>query len=229
MSLLDVFFPKKCVGCKQLGEYLCANCFITLSFDIHSLCLVCGKNSLDGLTHPKCVGKYTIDGSFCGVVYRGVMKKLLYQFKYQPYLSGLASFLTEFLYDSLIQQELFQEVLETQPLLIPIPLSGKRQRQRGYNQSLLLAKALAKKFDLPMGEVLKRNKETKPQYGLKKEERLVNMQDAFVFVGPKGKRAALLIDDVLTTGSTFLEAAAQLKRNGFVHVYGVALARDQQK
>ncbi len=178
---------------------------------------MCGKSSFDGITHPSCQKKYSIDGSFCGVVYKGVMKKLLYQFKYQPYLSGLKEFLGDMLYESLIQQELFQKVLTTKPMIIPIPLSKKRLRERGYNQAELLAKELG------------RQKETKPQYGLKKDERAENMKEAFVFLGSKEKGTAFVIDDILTTGSTLAEAAHVLKKAGFEKVWGIALARDQRQ
>src|SRR5882762_4058758 len=107
MGLLDVFFPKRCVQCKKIGDYLCADCFSTLSFDSQQLCLVCNGNSLDGFTHPACQGRYHIDGAFCGLTYKYVMKKLIYTFKYQPYLTDLGEFLTPFLYEGLIQQEAF--------------------------------------------------------------------------------------------------------------------------
>lgn len=229
MGLLDVLFPKKCVGCQKIGEYVCASCFATISFDTRGLCLACGKPSLDGMTHPVCLKTYTIDGSFCGIVYKGMTKKLLYQFKYRPYLSGLKEFLGELLYESLIQQELYQAVLSTKPILIPIPLSQKRQKDRGYNQALLLAKEVGKRFDLPVMDILKRSKETKPQYGLKKDERRENMKNAFVLSGKGGKGTALLVDDILTTGSTLAEAAHVLKKAGFARVWGVALARDQRE
>ncbi len=229
MGLLDILFPKKCVGCKKIGEYVCASCFATISFDTRGICLICGKASFDGMTHPVCLKKYSIDGSFCGVVYKGIMKKLLYQFKYQPYLSGLKEFLGEMLYESLIQQELFQKALETKPFILPIPLSKKRLRERGYNQAELLAKELGKKFDLKIIKGLSRQKETKPQYGLRKEERADNMKDAFRFVGTRGAETAFVIDDILTTGSTLAEAAHALKKAGFEKVWGVALARDQRE
>ena len=76
--------------------------------------------------------------------------------------------------------------------------------------------------------LLKRTKETKPQYGLKREERIQNMRSAFGVVNDVQKRkgTALLVDDIVTTGSTLLEAANVLKRNGFEKVYGIVLAQD---
>lgn len=230
--LLDLLFPKKCVRCKKVGEYICADCFARISFDTSLICLVCGKSSIEGLTHPNCKGKITIDGAFCGVVYQDIIRKLLYQFKYQPYLTDLQPILTELLYESLIQQQAFMQALETRPVLIPIPLSVKRLRQRGYNQAELYAKGLAKKLGLDIQHQLIRSKNTKPQFGLSREDRQENMKDAFAF-NDKGLRindktkTAFLVDDILTTGSTLYEAAKILKKNGFEKVWGVTFAREQ--
>src|SRR3990172_6154966 len=99
MKLLDLIFPKYCVNCKKYGNFLCTDCFSRLSFDTKNICLVCGNPSYNGLTHPGCLGKYTVDGSFTGVVFNSISKKLIYQFKYKPYLSSLSAFLAELIYE----------------------------------------------------------------------------------------------------------------------------------
>lgn len=178
------------------------------------------------------MGKYTLDGTFVAVAYKGVIRKLLYQLKYQPYLTDLIPDLAELGYEALIQNELFVQLLDEKPIFIPIPLSAKRLRKRGYNQAHLLAKSLGRKFDVEVIELLKRVKDTKPQYGLKREERLQNMKDAFAYSSNAvrssrdARTIAILVDDVLTTGSTLNEAAKVLKKNGFEEVWGIALAKD---
>lgn len=232
MSLMDFFFPKKCVGCKKFGEYVCPDCFANLSFVVSPKCLVCGKQSFNGMTHPKCKGKYTIDGYFAAVNYKGILKRLIYQFKYSPYITDLKTVLGDLLYEQLIQDELFHKIVQQQPVFVPVPLSKTKLRKRGYNHAEILAQNLGKRFGLEVQNVLERVKETKPQYGLKKEERVENMKGAFEVVenslfGVYGKETtALLVDDIVTTGSTLLEAANVLKRNGFRKVYGVVLAQD---
>lgn len=212
-----------------MGDYLCPNCFSSLSFDTKQKCLVCGKPSWDGMTHPSCRSRYAIDGYFSAVVYGRVAKKLLYQFKYKPYLSDLQTVMTDLLYEKLIQSEVFTQLLKEKPVLVPIPLTKKRLRQRGYNQSELLAKKVGTLFGCPVVELLERTKETKPQYGLKREERMENMKRAFQFNAKSKKQNAkvgILVDDVVTTGSTLREAANVLKRNGFGKVFGVVWAED---
>jgi len=260
MGLLDLVFPKRCVGCRKSGEYICPNCFSLISFDVKEKCLGCGFRSIDGFTHPGCRGKYIIDGAFCVVKYKKTIQKLIYQFKYEPYLTDLQKVISELFYEGLIQKELFMQLLESNPTLIPIPLSKRKFRKRGYNHAEILAKNLAKKFSLQTVNYLVRIKETKPQFGLGREDRKKNIKGAFdindsvilarqsasggkagiyldgsrVPTSPKGYdgrgkpgMTAILVDDVLTTGSTLLEAANVLKRNGFEKVYAVVFAQEE--
>lgn len=227
MGLLQLFFPTYCILCKTRGSYICTNCFVGISYETSSLCVACGGVTFTSLTHTSCQKKYVIDGIFCGVVYKGIIKKLVYQFKYPPYLSDLQSTLGNLLYESLIQQEQFHKALQQKPIFIPIPLTKKRMKKRGYNQAGLLARFLSKKFQLPYKDLLIRKKETKPQYGLQKAARKENMQDAFAFSGKYVPEAVFLVDDILTTGSTFAEAAKTLKKAGVTYVWGIAFARDQ--
>jgi competence protein ComFC len=225
---LDFVFPKYCVNCRRRGEYICANCFSFISFDVSMICLACNRPSLDGLTHPGCRTKYAIDGAFCAVAYKGIVKKLIYNFKYKPYLADLKNSLVELFYESIIQQEIFQKIYNLNPTLMPIPLHSKRLRSRGYNHSKLLAEGLAGKLNLKLIDALLRTRETKSQFGLKLKERKENLKDAFA-LNTKYKilnTNMFLVDDILTTGSTLSEAAKILKRNGAKKVWGLTLARD---
>lgn len=193
------------------------------------ICLVCNKNTLDGLTHPGCRGKYSIDGVFAGIAYKGIVKKLIYNFKYKPYLSDLKESLTELFYESIIQQEIFQNVYKITPVLVPIPLHAKRLRERGYNHAKLLAEGLSGKLNLQVIDVLRRTKDTKSQFGLKLKDRKENISGAFSLspnIPITQFPNILLVDDILTTGSTLLEAARVLKRHGVKKVWGLTLARD---
>ncbi|HSA83620.1 MAG TPA: double zinc ribbon domain-containing protein, partial [Patescibacteria group bacterium] len=89
MSFLDFLFPKYCIGCKKMGSYLCSDCFVKISFAETGFCTICQKAAVGGLTHPICKRKLTIEGVFASLVYVGVVKKLVYQFKYKPYLTNL--------------------------------------------------------------------------------------------------------------------------------------------
>lgn len=237
MKILDFIFPKFCVNCRKLGDYVCEGCFTYLSFDISNICAVCSRPAIFGETHPGCRGRYTIDGTFVGIEYNPIAKKLLYQFKYKPYLSDLADFLTDLLYESLIQKEEFVKVLSKDLpagrqgfIIVPIPLFHTREKIRGYNQSELLAKKLSKKFDIRFGDLLIRTKDTKTQVGQTKKQRRENLANAFSIRAQSSKlkaQSVFLVDDILTTGATMSSAANTLKRAGAKKVFGIALAKER--
>jgi competence protein ComFC len=233
MNILDFLFPKYCVNCNKLGDFLCSDCFSLLSFDTKNICLVCTKPSFNGLTHPKCQGKYKINGSFTGIVYNSVSKKLIYKFKYKPYLSSLDTFLSDLFYESIIQNEQFNKVVnnwQENIYLVPIPLSKSKMRSRGYNQAEKLGESLGEKLNLPFTDALARVKDTKSQVGLNKFERQINVSRAFEINKKHSanfkNKCVILVDDVLTTGSTFSEAANVLKHHGAREVWAVALAKE---
>ncbi len=231
MGLLDFVFPKRCVNCRKFGEYICADCFAKISFDPPLICLVCNKAAILGVTHPLCKKRDTIDGSFASLVYKGVVKKLIYQFKYQPYLSDLSSTLSELFYEGVIQQEQFHRLVTFESIFVPIPLHPDKLRQRGYNHAELLGKALGRRVGIRVIAGLKRVKKTTVQSALNRDERAMNIREAFA-VNEKhlpqlqGKQI-FLIDDITTTGATMLEAAKVLKKAGVEKVWGIALAHGQ--
>ncbi len=229
-NFLDFIFPKKCVSCKKLGSYLCENCFSYLSFDAKSLCLACNKPSYNSLTHPICRKKYTIDGCFSALPYNKTAQKLIYSFKYKPYLTDLKTVLVDLFYESLIQNENFNKELgRGEWIFVPIPLFSSKLKKRGYNQSEILAEELSKRFNVSFQNILKRERNTVSQVGLSNIERKLNIKNAFK-LGASGYRLEarniFLVDDVATTGSTLLEATKILKRNGAKRVIGLTLARD---
>lgn len=230
MGLLDLIFPKYCVSCKKLGEYLCPDCFAYLSFDTPSICLVCNRASIDGLTHPSCLKKDVIDGSFTAILFRGTAKKLIYQFKYKPYLTNLEKVLSDLFYEALIQKEEFNRILTLKPILVPIPLFSARLKKRGYNQAEILANELASRLELRAENLLERIKDTKSQVGLSKVQRKENISGCFSVRSKKlevtSGKSFFLVDDVLTSGATFLEAGKMLKKTGAKKVYALALAKD---
>ncbi len=130
---------------------------------------------------------------------------------------------------------------QSPPLLVPIPLAPKRLRQRGYNQSEALARALSRLWKMPVGDVLIRSRETATQTALTPETRLANVAGAFHVRGagcgvrsdPRLAHPALrtphsalvLVDDVFTTGATLLEAARALEQAGARTIYGVTFGR----
>jgi ComF family protein len=234
MGFSDLVFPKKCVVCRKHGSYLCEQCFTYLSFDAKSLCLECNNPSFNNLTHPRCRRKYGIDGCFSALSYNKTVQKLIFNFKYKPYLTDLKTVLSDLFYESIIQNEQFMKLIANGKwLMVPIPLSKSKLRKRGYNQAEILAKELSKKFKIPVQDLLVRTRETKTQVGLTNLQRKLNVKNAFSlnssFITNHSSLKnvnVFLVDDVVTTGSTLLEASKVLKRGGVGKVFGLALARD---
>jgi len=228
-SLLN---PKRCVGCKKSGRYICDNCFAKISFLEYQLCGVCQKGSIDGLTHPKCKTPYAIDGTISSISYKGIVKKLLYQFKYKPFLSELKVPLSKLFYEGLIQQEAFSNFVQNNNVLVTaVPLHVSRERKRGYNQSELLGIELSKMLSLPyVPNAITRIRQTKPQFELKKDARKENLKGAFA-LNPrfrnriKGKNI-IFVDDITTTGATLRECGKILKQSGAGKVLGITLAHE---
>lgn len=157
-------------------------------------------------------------------------KKLIYQFKYKPYLTDLEKVLVELFYEALIQKEEFHKVLELKPILVPIPLYSYKLKKRGYNQAEILANELAGKLEFRVENLLERVRDTKSQVGLSKVQRKENIQGAFKIRSEKllvvSYKSICLVDDVLTSGATFLEAGKMLKKAGAKKVWALALAKD---
>jgi ComF family protein len=111
--------------------------------------------------------------------------------------------------------------------LVTVPLHPKHEAARGYNQSLLLARAAGARLGLPViDDGLRRVRETPPQMGLPREERLANVRGAFAWQSDRPCPARLvLVDDVMTTGATLAACAAALRQAGASHINALVLAR----
>lgn len=187
---------------------------------------------MGGVTHPVCQTRYSIEGVFPSLVYKGIVKKLVYTFKYPPYLKDLREQLIELFYEGIIQKEQFFSLLKGSCVFVPIPLSKAKFRKRGYNQAQILAEGLSKRLGIPMIDALERNKNTKTQVGLTKEERQKNIKNAFAIKNDflsaiETYDHIFLVDDVVTSGATLQEAANLLKRAGARSVWGLTLAHGE--
>jgi len=113
-------------------------------------------------------------------------------------------------------------------LIIPVPLYAKKLRERGFNQSVILARGLSRHYGLPLDLTsLRRLRHTKPQVGLGAKEREANIRGAFTIKEPKRIKDAgiILVDDVYTTGSTLRACACCLMDAGAERVAALTLAR----
>ena len=218
----------KCIVCDdELSEdnnyCLCESCFKNLPFNSNNICLVCGTPIHDmGKICNTCANNardFNLARS-C-LVYKDNIVNLIHNLKYN---NGkyLAPYLSNILYDYFIKCPEFKDV----DIIIPVPLSEKRVKFRGYNQSeLLLVTFKEKGFDVDTKSLI-RFRHTETQTDKSRLERMQNLNDAFKVVN-KAKirnKNILVVDDVFTTGSTINECAKALKLAGAKRVYGLTLA-----
>lgn len=229
MNILDLVFPKWCVGCGKIGKYVCERCQIGMNEE-EQICPGCGRRSRYGLRHGYCKSKGNLDGVTCFWAYEGVVKKLIAGAKYKHYFD----FLGEIVMDSFSmadRDEFFylRKFVETKPVVVPIPLYKRRERERGFNQADIICHLVGSIWHLKTEKLLVRIRDTGQQVGRTREERLVVMKGAFA-TSPQApllnkERGILLVDDVWTTGATMQECAYTLKKAGFEKVWGIVLAR----
>lgn len=221
-TLLDLIFPKFCLGCRRLGTYFCKDCRINAPYQLTQRCIVCQKPALAGFTHPKCISKNKPDRLVTLYDYktRPIAELIVagkYQFVKEIFILLGTSF-AEFLQSSVLPINNFE--------VTSIPLSKRRQRWRGFNQAEIIANTISQTYGLPQAQLLTRVKHTKIQKDLNKSQRLRNLKNAFEFNHTSVPERVILIDDVVTTGTTFLEATVVLKRAGVKQVWCLAIAQD---
>jgi len=216
--LLDFIFPKKCVGCGKFGQYFCKGCFAQIEFVEKPICPVCQRQAIEGRVHPGCSGKYRLDGLVVACRYSGPVKRAIAKVKYK-WVWDIEKIFVELLVKNLWRFDLPENVI-----LVPVPLHFKRKNWRGFNQSEILAKSLASKFNVEYLELLIRKRETRTQVGLTRDERKENVRGAFKIMAEARGRSIILVDDVFTSGATMAECANVLKRAGAKSVWGMAVA-----
>jgi ComF family protein len=221
--ILDLLFPKWCIGCGKRGDLICFSCQSLLPRIMPPLCPKCGKPQPSGILCSGCVSwKAEIDGIRSPFRFDGVMRQAIYNLKYRN-LRTLAVPLANLIYDYLVDNSVPGDVL------VPVPLHRKRLRERGYNQSQLLARELSKLINLPVIEsCLIRKQHALPQARTATvEERQTNVAGAFTCRDDRlREKRVLLIDDVSTSGATLDACAAALKAFGVSSVWGLVLARE---
>ena len=232
--ILELFFPSFCLGCQKEGFLLCQDCKATLEISEYNYCL-CSKplrlpiGSRSGKC-SRCQDK-KLSGLYFALPYKEkfLTKKLIYQFKYAPYLKTLAKDLASVLIEHLILSKNNAENIWETSVLIPVPMDIKKMKDRGYNQSAELAKELSKILKIPVIlDNLVKIKATLPQMELSAKDRQSNLKGAF-FVKNASEiqnKKIFLIDDVYTTGSTMEECTNVLRTFGAKQVWGIAIARE---
>jgi ComF family protein len=216
--LLDLLVPPRCVGCGSRDSWLCRACAAELPRLPEQSCRVCAA-PVTGPVH-RCASCYRapppVARVHAALRHDGVARQLVLGFKYRGgrhLVEPLAELLGPLVPDGV-------------DALVPVPLHDSRLRQRGFNQSELLARELARRSRRPLlGAALTRVRETPSQTGLSPTERVENVRGAFAATDRLDGRHVLLVDDVCTTGATLYACARTLKRAGAASVQAIVATR----
>jgi ComF family protein len=230
-AVASLFYPPVCAICSgsvPAGEYLCDECEGRVTRIVPPFCEKCSEPFSGAITNPfDCANcahrRLYFDAAVSAFRSRGVVRKVILDFKYRKrvYLRHLvARWLFAALDDDRLRGRKFD-------LIVPVPLHPAKERDRGFNQAALLADLLSGRMSLPMRPALERVRYTTTQTAFDRAERMENLRGAFRLRKNANVRQlrVLLIDDVLTTGSTLSACARVLKKAGAASVYAVTAAR----
>ena len=192
------------------AEYFCRACGTPFQnrfpLDEEGRCALC-RNGLRGF-----------EAAYCYGVYGGVLRRLIHLFKYQR-VRSLEGPLADYLLRALPRDGRFDAI-------VPVPLHWRRRWRRGFNQCELLAREVSRRTGIPVAKALRRPLASKAQAGLTLAARRHNVKiSSFSAAANVAGQSILLLDDVLTTGSTATACALALKRAGAVRVSVLTVAR----
>lgn len=220
--LIGLLFPERCLGCGLRGTDLCRACGTEVPRLGTEVCPICAVPSRLARICQRCRSEpAALDGARAACRFDGVVRTAIHDLKYRG-IRGRASLLGNLVVDALLERPLALDIL------VPVPLARSRLRQRGFNQSELIAVRLGEKLEVPvLGTCLERTRETPRQVGKSESERRENVLGAFACVDQEatsGRRVGV-VDDVMTTGATLNACAEALKLAGARRVYGIVVAR----
>jgi ComF family protein len=230
-AALDFLFPRFCVGCGKEGDFICKSCQTELTRIESPVCQKCGKPQaypagfLEGNQSlcSNCIDwESDIDGMRSPFRFEGTIRKAVHEFKYRN-LRAIAGQLTKLMGDYLQGSDVPFDII------VPVPLHPRRLRERGYNQSQLLANELSKLTGAPVNySCLVRKVYNVPQAKTSSvAERRQNVIGIFSCANEDLlEKRVLLIDDVTTSGATLNACASALKTGGALSVWGLTLARE---
>ncbi len=221
-ALAGRLFGGTCYLCRgQSPGLLCDACIADLPYLARPRCPQCALPSREGLPCGRCIGDPPS--------YDATTAVFAYTFPADVLVQGL-KFRGELALAALLAEELHSELrtlpAETVDMIVPVPLHDVRLGQRGYNQSMEIARRLATRMGLPvLPDLCTRVRQTAAQVDLPWKERRENVRNAFSCRSSMDGKRVAVVDDVMTTGATLGEVASTLKRFGAARVVNWVVAR----
>lgn len=211
--VLNLIYPPTCGICGKLDDdFLCKKCYKILESE--------AEFGIEQYTDEDKI----FDQHLYIFKYEGIIRKIILKYKFQD-----KAYLYKTFVNFLLKDEKFFQILKSYDTIVPVPISKKRQKERGYNQSLLLAKGISNNIGLNLiNNCLYKTKNIIEQSKLNKEDRLKNIQGVYElrnYQVLKNKKI-LLLDDIYTTGSTVSECCRILRKADLDKIGVLTIAKD---
>ena len=240
--LLNWLIPPHCIICKvnkcPKNQLHCRTCDIQASYRL-TYCQVCGQAFAAMLDHcGRCLAHApAFDACICPFEFSGAIKNLIWRFKYQqqPYLAKPLAHLfckelelvkaTDTTWEPSHLKNIANTGVTLPDAIISVPSHPISLRQRGYNQSNLLAIEIAKQLKIPVyTDILRKTRHTQSQTTLDLNQRKNNVKHSFEIIKPLQVQHLAIVDDVITTNATMSEISKTLKKNGvdYIQAWGIA-------
>lgn len=219
-KVISIIAPHYCISCGSENNVLCEACLNDAFIPLDSVCIFCQKPTVDWKLCVKCAKTKKLSSVWVAADYKGATAKLLklYKFErlkaaYKPLARALNALLP---------------YIGPNDVIIPLPTANSRVRQRGYDQSLLVAKELARIRGAEFATPLARAKPFR-QVGADRKQRFEQADAAYTLVGDVNGKQVWLVDDICTTGASLAAAAKLLRQAGASSVNGAVVAWQRPK
>jgi ComF family protein len=220
--LLETLFPRYCLGCAKPGDYLCTTCLAGAPLP-EKICFACKTSSENGIC-PECARRLSLPHTkiFWATGYKyPPVQKLIRFLKYHSAKECAESIAI------LMKERLAMDIMMG-GIIVPMPTHAMRFKKRGFNQAELIAQKFGELYALPLrSDILIKSRDTASQVrAASRAERLKNLRDSFAVaesIAIAGQKI-ILIDDVMTTGATIIEASRALRIAGAREVIAVVAA-----
>jgi ComF family protein len=222
-AVSEIIYPVHCGGCDKKGDILCRKCIDSLrTIEDDSTCPVCGRWLGKKVLCGECIqNKRGFREGYYGFYFENRLRDAIHAFKFHG-RKDVGKYLVRLIDEKIIS---FSESFDC---IIPMPVTERRLKERGFNQSFIIGEEISKITGKPLyHSILCKTRDTMDQYSLHRDERKKNIRGAFTAKNRheiKAKRV-LLVDDLFTTGYTAKEAAGVLSKAGAEHTLFFALAR----
>ena len=210
-NILNLIYPPVCGFCGKIcNKYLCKKCEIKIKK--HQIVSIRKINSA------------YFEEMLCIFKYEDIIRNILIKYKFQN-----KAYLYKTFAKNILKNKKICGFLKNYDIIIPVPISKKRNRQRGYNQSDLIAKEISKYTNLKYeNKCIIKQKDTIEQSKLDKEQRKINVKNAYRIMDKEKivNKKVILLDDIYTTGNTVNECAKMLKQAGANNIGILTIAKD---